>query len=173
MTLGDDNSIDISFYLHLVLMPCHSVKKNKTWYFLPLDKLRILWYCYIESEVITMTRNQILDDYLGSKISYQEYLELTRDLVAYELYETGQIDVEMYLDLLQTEYPFWGDAMKKISVASYVDSLSDIQKQALQKAVENAELLGVNLMIVDAMDIWFLLPKHLRGEKPGYSHVIN
>ncbi len=63
--------------------------------------------------------------------------------------------------------------MKKITVESYVNSLSDVQKQALQKAVENAELLGVNLMIVDAMDIWFLLPKHLRGEKPGYSHVIN
>ncbi len=53
-----------------------------------------------------MTRNQILDDYLYGKISYQEYLDLTRDLAAYELYETGQIDVEMYLDLLQETYLF-------------------------------------------------------------------
>ena len=46
------------------------------------------------------------DRYLSGEISFDEYLDLSRDLAAYKSYTAGLLTIEQYLDLLQSEYRF-------------------------------------------------------------------
>lgn len=49
---------------------------------------------------------------------------------------------------------------------TYYNTLTDSQKAALKEAINHAEAIGVDVAIIDAIDIWYLLPADNRGPKP-------
>ena len=54
----------------------------------------------------------------------------------------------------------------KHDIKDYYNSLSDEQKTAYNTALDKAEENGLDIEIIDAVDIWYMIPKHLRGERP-------
>ena len=68
-----------------------------------------------------------------------------------------------------------GDVAKKgaetmiITIEAYWLSLSPEQVSAIESAHDRADEQGLELHIEDALDLWYLLPKHLRGAKPAVN----
>lgn len=55
---------------------------------------------------------------------------------------------------------------KMISNDNYWNSLSQEQKEGYWQTLSKADDEGLDLVIVDAIDIWSCIPKKIRGEKP-------
>ena len=53
-----------------------------------------------------------------------------------------------------------------ISVENYYNSLSKEQQTAVQATIDAAEERGLDITIIDAVDIWDCMPSSLRGPKP-------
>ncbi len=48
----------------------------------------------------------------------------------------------------------------------YWDSLTEAQRTCLDIIIRRAADAGVDLVIADAVDVWYLLPVALRGQRP-------
>lgn len=51
----------------------------------------------------------------------------------------------------------------------YWNSLTEEQQKAITEAMDKAEGLGLDIVIVDAIDLWYLLPQDNRGYPPEYE----
>lgn len=47
--------------------------------------------------------------------------------------------------------------------------MTEEQQKAITEAMDKAEGLGLDIVIVDAIDLWYLLPQDNRGYPPEYE----
>ena len=53
-----------------------------------------------------------------------------------------------------------------MNIEKYWLLLTEEQKQQIRRTLNHADELGLDITIVDAVDVWSLLPKTSRGPKP-------
>lgn len=53
-----------------------------------------------------------------------------------------------------------------MNAEQYFNSLTDDQRVAFYQQMNRTDELGLDIVIYDAIDIWYLLPNDNRGPKP-------